>query len=112
MNHRLPGPFHDGGATWVHDLFTLIFVAVIVVGVILLIRMLAQRPHAGFGPVPHRGNWTALHELDMRYARGEVGREEYLQRRADLLDPTAHVQTSQAPPVPQTTPPTEARPKK
>jgi putative membrane protein len=26
----------------------------------------------------------ALVELDLRYARGEIGRDEYLQRRADL----------------------------
>ena len=28
-----------------------------------------------------------LHALDMRYARGEIGRDDYLQRRADLLSP-------------------------
>jgi uncharacterized membrane protein len=28
-----------------------------------------------------------LHALDVRYARGEIGRDDYLQRRADLLSP-------------------------
>jgi putative membrane protein len=26
-----------------------------------------------------------LHALDMRYARGEIGRDDYLQRRSDIL---------------------------
>jgi uncharacterized membrane protein len=30
-------------------------------------------------------NGPGLLALDMRYARGEIGRDDYLQRRADLL---------------------------
>lgn len=40
----------------------------------------AVRSAGGGGPRARR----ALEELDLRYARGEEQREEYLQRRADL----------------------------
>lgn len=31
------------------------------------------------------GNGPGLHALDMRYARGEIGRDDFLQRRSDML---------------------------
>src|SRR5439155_9537015 len=38
-------------------------------------------------PAPHpgMGRSVALDELDLRYARGEIARDEYLGRRADLM---------------------------
>jgi putative membrane protein len=81
---------HGGeGSTWQRGLFALLIVIVVVGAAVLLVRMwLAARPNHTFGrfggptPPPHN---PALAELDLRYARGEVTREEYLQRRADLL---------------------------
>jgi putative membrane protein len=82
------GPY-DGGATWQHGLFLLLIVIAIVAGVVLLARMWSQQHprHGHVGPPPPSN--AALSELDLRYARGEVGREEYLQRRADLLGQVA-----------------------
>ncbi|GIX24619.1 MAG: hypothetical protein KatS3mg122_1850 [Caldimonas sp.] len=41
-------------------------------------------------PLSRRGDQRrrrlALEELDRRYAAGDIGREEYLQRKLDLLD--------------------------
>jgi hypothetical protein len=37
------------------------------------------------GVRPWMRNLDALRILDERYARGEIGREEYLEKRADLL---------------------------
>ena len=65
---------------WLHDLFGLVALLIVVIGVVLLVRMLLRRSHHQ----PASGNWAALHELDLRYARGEVQRNDYLQRRADL----------------------------
>jgi putative membrane protein len=68
---------------WVHGLFTLLVVAAIVAGVVLIARQWrrpAPPPAAGWSPQS-----PAIHELDLRYARGEVERTEYLQRRADIL---------------------------
>jgi putative membrane protein len=83
--------FIDGGgegSTWQRGLFALLIVIAVAGAVVLLVRMwLAERPmhtlgRPGGGAPPHN---PAVAELDLRYARGEVSREEYLQRRADLL---------------------------
>lgn len=39
-------------------------------------------PGPGYAPPPYRS--PALEELDLAYARGQVTREEYFRRRADL----------------------------
>lgn len=68
-------------------------VALIVVGVVLLVRGLGGRHDSGqYGPPagqqPPPGGYapqSALQVLEERYARGEIDREEFLQRRQDLL---------------------------
>lgn len=50
-----------------------------VVVVVLLVAVLRRRPH-GRG-----GTTSAIHLLEERYARGEISREEFLERRAVLL---------------------------
>jgi len=103
MRRFYGGPFYDGGPSWVHWLFVFLIVVAIVAGIWLIVRLWMTRPHApsaGWrpgGPPPPPN--PAISELDLRYARGEVGREEYLQRRADLLGHVA------PPPGPPGTPP-------
>ena len=80
------GPWHDGWMWWwmpFHGLMWLLIIGLLVAVVVALIRWLAhgtERP----GTPPQRP--AALDILDARYARGEVDREEYLQRRKDLLE--------------------------
>lgn len=92
---RTGGPFGPGGQFmpagshsdlfWLHDLFFLIGLLIVVVAAVLIVRWLLRRPHlAAAGPMP-----PALTELDIRYARGEIERDDYLQRRADLINPMA-----------------------
>jgi putative membrane protein len=84
MRELLP----DRGPFWVHDLFWLLIVVALVAGAILLARLLLDRPRSlggRWGAPPWQHQNPALHELDLRYARGELDRTEYLQRRADLL---------------------------
>jgi putative membrane protein len=88
------GPY-DGvgvGAHWVIGLVFLVLLALAVIAAVVVIVRLAGRHPMGpiFGPGP--GAWGpgpgphhALAELDLRYARGEIERNDYLQRRADLL---------------------------
>jgi len=57
---------------------SLLFLALIVIGIVLLVR----GPSAG--PGPGREGRTAGDILDERFARGEIDREEYEERRRAL----------------------------
>jgi putative membrane protein len=79
--HMMDGNMMDGGMMggafmWFWAIFALLVLALLVVGVIWLVRTLARPGPAGAS--------AARQELDLRYARGELTREEYQQRRADL----------------------------
>ncbi len=77
---------YDGGWFWgwgLHGLFSLIFFALIIVAGVLLIRWL-WRASGQAGPAREAGRGSALETLELRYARGEIEREEYLQKRQDL----------------------------
>ncbi len=69
-------------------------IALIVVGVVFLVRGLGGRhdysqsgPPPGQQQAPPPGVYpqSALQVLEERYARGEIDREEFLQRKQDLL---------------------------
>lgn len=77
-------PMGDGWYWWMpfHGLLWLLMVAAVVVGVVVLIRYLWQ---GGGGQGPGPGRPAALDQLDERYARGEIDRNEYLQRKQDIL---------------------------
>jgi len=90
-----------GGAEWQHGLFIFLVVLALVIGTVFIVRMLLARPNMLNRPTPPAPPSAALTELDLRYARGEVTREEYLQRRADLL---GHVNPGGPPLAPPGTP--------
>ncbi|MBR0552709.1 SHOCT domain-containing protein [Stakelama marina] len=81
MHHY--GYFDDGySAGWMilHGVFWLILLAALVIGATWMLR--ASRRDQDLeesGREP-----SALELLDRRYARGEIGREEYLQTKYDL----------------------------
>lgn len=62
------------GFGWI---FMVIFWGLIVLGVVALVRWLATSPG-------DRDGKTALDILEQRYARGELERKEYEQKRKDL----------------------------
>ncbi|HEY2705878.1 MAG TPA: hypothetical protein VGL20_19525 [Candidatus Dormibacteraeota bacterium] len=71
-----------GHLQWVQGLFSLLVVAAIVAGVVLIARNWRRtQPPPAPGATPPS---PALHELDLRYARGEIERTDYLERRADI----------------------------
>lgn len=72
-----------GGGIWWGDgwgvigfLFMMAFWSLVILLVIGLLR--------GRGGAPPRSSGSALHLLEERYARGEIDRDEYLERRATL----------------------------
>jgi len=79
---RGPDMMHDGWHWWMPfpGILWLLLVAVLIAGVVLLVRSRGEAPPSG-------GGRSAMDVLDERYARGEIDREEYLQRKDDLLTP-------------------------
>ena len=61
----------------------LLFWGLIVVGVVWLLRILASGPHAGGGEA-RAHNKTPLEILGERYAKGEIDKAEFEQKRNDL----------------------------
>ncbi|MGD2051803.1 MAG: SHOCT domain-containing protein [Acidimicrobiia bacterium] len=70
---------HIDGWSWGIGLFSLLFLALVVTLVVWVVWN-ASRSSAP----PQRPTTSALEILDARYARGEIDRDEYLERRADL----------------------------
>lgn len=79
----------SGGAEALMVVVMLAVLALIVIGIILLVRGLARHDHVQpgppQGPMPGPGSRSALQVLEERYARGEIQREEFMQRKQDLL---------------------------
>ena len=91
------GPHHMlvgrgvGGWPWVlATVLRFVALLLIIAAIVYLVRafLMARRAPRATPPVRSPG----LDELDMRYARGELSRTEYFERRADL--------TGAAPPPP------------
>ncbi len=63
----------------IHMVFWVVILVAIVVGIIWLVRSLA-----GGGHGPHTRRSVGLDVLEERYARGEIKRDEYLQKKKDI----------------------------
>jgi putative membrane protein len=63
-----------------HMAFWVIILIALIVGIVWLVRSMS----ASGGGAKRRS--SGLDVLEDRYARGEIGREEYLQKKRDLLD--------------------------
>jgi putative membrane protein len=74
------GPFGGLFHVWWTLANSLFWVALAVLVIVLVGR--GQRHGAG----PFWRRTAALDILEQRYARGEIGRDEYLQKKNDLLD--------------------------
>jgi putative membrane protein len=118
MNEQqFPVPFPRGGegvlvqragdaGGWPDGLSWVIF-AVLLALLLLAIVSLALSAYWRTQGGGERVRSDALAELDLRYARGEIGRDEYLQRRVDLggtlvAAPPSEATTAVGPPQPQT----------
>ena len=88
---------HWAGWGWIGIIVMVLFWVAVIVGIVYLVRALARRPGAGEGQQgpsgapgaqaptqASQGKSEPLRILEERYARGEIDREEFLQRKADL----------------------------
>ena len=81
MINQVMGGWWGFGPMWFGGLFSLLLLALLIAGVVLAVRHLAGRPAGDPGP---RGGGRALEILKERYARGEIGKEEFEAMRRDL----------------------------
>ena len=72
---------HTWGGMGFGGLFMLLFWVLVIAGVIVLLRRLRARD---LNPPDTSPQQSALDIVQQRYARGEIGREEYEQMRRDL----------------------------
>ena len=71
-----------GGFFPFSGIFGLLLLVLVIVAVVWLVRAML-RPHDRAPRAEHRA--AGLDILDQRYARGEINRDEYLQKRGDVL---------------------------
>lgn len=72
-----------GWGNWMmfHGIFSLLLLLLAIAGIVALFRLgLKPRPNAGDAGTKPAG----FDVLERRYAGGEIDREEYLQKKADL----------------------------
>jgi putative membrane protein len=91
---QFPVPFPRGeggrivveraGGGWPDGLSWVIFAVLLV---LLLLAIVSLALDAYYRSQGGGARSDVLAQLDLRYARGEIGRDEYLQRRADLGGP-------------------------
>jgi putative membrane protein len=63
---------------WIGPIIMVVLLALIITALVLLIRYLARGSRAG------RSESSAMEILKTRYARGEISKEEYEEKRRDL----------------------------
>ncbi len=81
------GPFGGGWDGWgwlwpIHFVFPILFWAVIITAVVMLVRY-ATGSH-DHGPRSEQRR-SSLDVLEERYARGEINRDEYLEKKKDII---------------------------
>jgi len=82
------GPFGGmmggwGGWAWPFmGIVPLLFLALLIAAVVLLVRGVSG---TGGAPPPSERRSPGLEALEERYARGEINRDEYLQKKKDIL---------------------------
>jgi putative membrane protein len=81
-----PGMWGYGyGMPWFGHILMIVFWVAVIVGIIFLIRWLVVTSRSGGHQDVSRGGDTALDILRKRYARGEIDKQDFEERKRDLL---------------------------
>lgn len=75
------GPYWNGGGWWWMAVIMVLFLALVVVGIVALIRFVA----AGNATPRVAGSETPLEILRRRYAAGELTKEQFEQMKRDVV---------------------------
>jgi len=83
--HMGSGMMGEWGMGWFGGIFMIIFWIFIIVGAVFLIKWLVQSPkgHSGYGRTEISSK--ALDILKERYARGEINKQEFEEKKKALL---------------------------
>ncbi len=86
---------------WMANLMWLLLIAGLVAVAVMFALRLADRPPVGPGSTgpPSPGSDPAVDELRLRYARGELSRDDYVRRARDLGTPVPAEPPSSPPPA-------------
>jgi len=83
--HMGPGMMGGWGLGWMGGIFMIIFWALIIVGLVFLIRWFIHSSKDMSGIHHGYSSSRALDILKERYARGEIDKEEFEQKKKDLM---------------------------
>ena len=82
--HMGPGMMGGWGMGWFGGIFMIIFWVLLIVGLVFLIKWLVQSTKGDSGST-RSGSSNALEILKERYARGEINKQEFEEKKRDLL---------------------------
>jgi putative membrane protein len=81
--HMGPGMMGGWGMGWFGTIFMFIFWVLIIIGLVFLIKWLIQSTKKE--PESAQSSSRALDILKERYAKGEINKEEFEEKKRDLL---------------------------
>jgi len=82
--HMGPGMMDGWGMGWLGGIFMMAIWVLIIVGLIFLIRWLVHNTRSDSRPASGGGSSRPLDILKERYARGEIDREEFEEKKAHI----------------------------
>ncbi|MFW6284102.1 MAG: SHOCT domain-containing protein [Desulfosalsimonas sp.] len=77
------GPAMMGGMGWFGAVFMIVFWVLVIIGLVLLIKWLLMQTRSGSSSASNAPS-SALEILKERYARGEIDKNEFEEKKKDL----------------------------